>query len=91
MIGVVSDVNPNSSTVVTIVDTTFSVAAYIERSSERSIATGDFSLMKDGLLKFDIFQPTMDIVSGDIIITSGSEGYAAGRACCGNGAGGADR
>ena len=74
LIGVVSDVNLNSATVVTIVDTTFSVAAYIERSSERSIATGDFSLMKDGLLKFDIILDTMDIVAGDIIITSGSEG-----------------
>ncbi len=73
LIGVVSDVGPNSSTVVTVVDTTFSVAAYIERNDERSIATGDFSLMKDGLLKFDIFLDTMDIIAGDIIITSGSE------------------
>ncbi len=73
LIGVVSEVNMNSSTVITVVDTTFSVAAYIERNEERSIATGDFSLMKQGLLKFEITQDTMEIVSGDVIITSGSE------------------
>ncbi len=74
LIGVVSEVGINSSDVITVLDTTFSVAAYIERTEERSIAIGDFSLMRQGLLKFEILQDEMEIVSGDIIITSGKGG-----------------
>ena len=74
LIGVVSEVGINSSTVITILDTTFSVGAYIERNEERAIAAGDFSLMKEGLLKFDYLQDETDIVSGDTIITSGTGG-----------------
>jgi rod shape-determining protein MreC len=74
LIGTVSEVGANSSTVVTVLDTTFSVGAYIERNEERAIAVGDFTLMKQGLLKFDYLQNETEIVSGDIIITSGSGG-----------------
>ena len=74
LIGVVSEVGINTSTVITILDTTFSVGAYIERNEERAIAAGDFSLMEQGLLKLDYLQDETDIVSGDTIITSGTGG-----------------
>ena len=74
LIGVVSEVGANSSTVVTVLDTTFSVGAYIERNEDRAIASGDFSLMRQGLLKFDYLQDDADIIPVDVIITSGSGG-----------------
>jgi rod shape-determining protein MreC len=74
LVGYVTDVEINSSTVITILDTTFLVGAYIERNDERAIATGDFSLMKQGLLKFDFLQDTTEIIAGDTIITSGKGG-----------------
>lgn len=74
LVGVVSEVGTNSSTVITILDTTFSVGAYIERNEERALAVGDFALMKKGLLKFDYLQDSTEIVAGDTIITSGKGG-----------------
>jgi rod shape-determining protein MreC len=74
LVGVVTEVLVNSSNVITVLDTTFSVGAYIERNEERAIATGDFALMKQGLLKFDYLQDTTEIVAGDTIITSGKGG-----------------
>lgn len=74
LIGVVSEVGTNSSTVISVLDTTFSVGAYIERNDERAIAEGDFSLMKQGLLKFNYMQDSTEVVAGDTIITSGKNG-----------------
>jgi rod shape-determining protein MreC len=74
LIGVVDVVESTSSTVITILDTRFSVGAYIDRNDERALAMGDFTLMKDGLLKFDYMQETTEIIADDTIITSGKGG-----------------
>ncbi len=74
LIGVVKAVHATSATVVTVIDTTFSVGAYIERNEDPAIAVGDFSLMQQGLLKFDYLQASIEIVAGDTILTSGSSG-----------------
>ncbi|MEL4107028.1 rod shape-determining protein MreC [Oscillospiraceae bacterium WX1] len=74
LVGVVSAVSSNSSTVITVLDTTFSVGAYIERNDEHAIATGDFTLMGQDMLKLDYLPDSTDIVTGDTIITSGKGG-----------------
>ncbi len=71
LVGVVDVVESNSSTVITILDTRFSVGAYIDRTDKRYIAMGDFSLMKEGLLKFGYMEDSTEIIAGDTIITSG--------------------
>jgi rod shape-determining protein MreC len=74
LVGVVDVVEPTSSTVITILDTRFSIGAYIDRTDKRYIAMGDFSLMKQGLLKFGFLEGTAEIIAGDTIITSGKGG-----------------
>ena len=74
LVGVVYDVEANSSTVTSILDTKFSCGAYVQRNGDRAVATGDFSLMKDGLLKFDFLQDITDVNMGDQILTSGKGG-----------------
>ncbi|NMA25475.1 MAG: rod shape-determining protein MreC [Clostridiales bacterium] len=74
LVGVVDVVEPTSSTVITILDTRFSVGAYIDRTDKRYIAMGDFSLMKQGLLKFGYLEDTAEIIADDTIITSGKGG-----------------
>lgn len=74
LIGVVTDVGATSSTVITVLDTKFAYGAYIERNDERAIATGDFTLKKQGFLKLDYLEDTTEIVTGDTIITSGRGG-----------------
>ncbi len=76
LIGVVSEVKSSSSTVITVLDTKFSYGAYIERNDERTIAKGDFTQMKRGLLKLSYLKDTTDIVTGDTIRTSGTGGPA---------------
>ena len=74
LVGVVDVVEPTSSTVITILDTRFYVGAYIDRTDKRYIAMGDFSLMKQGLLKFGYLEDTAEIIADDTIITSGKGG-----------------
>jgi len=74
LVGVVDVVETTSSTVITILDTRFSVGAYIDRTDKRYIAMGDFSLMKQELLKFGYMEGSAEIIADDTIITSGKGG-----------------
>lgn len=74
LIGYVKDVGVTSSTAVTVLDTTFSAGAVVERNSDVAVATGDFTLMKQGLLKLDYLTEGTEVVSGDTITTSGKGG-----------------
>ena len=74
LIGSVTNVEANSSIVITVLDTKFSCGAYAERNDEHAIAAGDFTLMKSGLLKLNYLQSATELVMGDTIITSGKGG-----------------
>lgn len=74
LIGKVSDVGANQSTVVTILDTTFSAAVNIGDSGNSATAKGDFTLMHRGLLKLDHIEGEYPVLPGDTIVTSGYGG-----------------
>lgn len=74
LIGIISKVGTKTSTAITVLDTTFAVGAYIDQNEELAIAAGDFTLMKQGLLKFDYLSDTTQIVAGDTIISVGQDG-----------------
>ena len=77
LIGQVHDVGLNSSTVITILDTKFSAAAYVGRrdagddASGSSVAKGDFSYMGSGMLLLDQIDDEIVIRRGDRVVTSG--------------------
>ena len=72
LIGQVSDVGATMSTVVTVLDTTFSAGALIGDGDGTSTVKGDFSLMHSGLLMLDHIDDNVIVLPGDSVVTSGT-------------------
>lgn len=75
LIGVISKAGYNWSTVRTILDSESSIGALVFRSGSSALAQGDFSLMGEGRLTLNYLGVSPDVVSGDLIVTSGLGGY----------------
>jgi len=74
LIGQVSDVGPRTSTVITILDTTFSAGAFVGDSRGSATVKGDFSLMRSGLLMLDHIGEDLAVLPGESVVTSGLGG-----------------
>lgn len=75
LVGVVTDAGLNWATVRTILDSESSIGALVFRSKSNALAQGDFSLMRDGRLTLNYLGTDPDVISGDLIVTSGLGGY----------------
>ena len=74
LIGRVSDVGFTTSTVVSVLDTTFSARVLIGETGQTATARGDFSLMNSGLLMLDHIADDIPVVPGDTIVTTDDGG-----------------
>jgi len=74
LVGRVTAVGTATSTVTTVLDTTFSAGVLIGQSGSPGVVNGDFSLMSQGLCKIDNITDDVDILAGDTVVTSGSGG-----------------
>ena len=75
LVGVISEVGLNWSTVLTVIDTDTELGARIFRTGEVAVAEGDFSLMGQGKLKLSYLTSDDEVLIGDQIVTSGLGGY----------------
>lgn len=75
LVGVVTKAGLNWSTVRTILDSESSIGATVFRSKSNALAQGDFALMREGKLTLGYLGSEPDVVSGDLILTSGLGGY----------------
>ena len=75
LVGVVTQAGLNTSTVRTILDSETSIGALIFRNGYTAVAEGSFSLMSQGKLSLTYLGTDPDVVSGDLIVTSGLAGY----------------
>ncbi len=75
LVGVVTEVGLNWSTVSTILDTQSQLGAIVFRTGEATVAQGDLNLMNQGLLKLSFLEDEASLINGDLIITSGLGGY----------------
>lgn len=75
LVGVVSSVGHNWSSVLTVIDTDTELGARIFRTGEIAVAEGDFALMNEGHLKLSYLSGDTEVLSGDSIVTSGLGGY----------------
>lgn len=75
LVGVITEVGANWSTILTTVDTDFEMGATVFRSGEAAIASGDFNLMGDGLLRLNYISSDSALLNGDLVMTSGLGGY----------------
>jgi rod shape-determining protein MreC len=79
LLGQVFEVGPTTSTIITIIDTKFSLAAFVGRGGETDApvsvtARGDFALMRNGLLILDNIDDDLTLLVGDFVVTSGTGG-----------------
>ena len=74
-LGVVTEAGLNWATVRTILDSESSIGALVFRSGGSALAQGDFSLMGQGRMALTYLGTEPDVVSGDLIVTSGLGGY----------------
>ena len=71
LVGVVSEVGVNWSTVSTIINTDTEMGGIVTRTYSAGVLEGDFSLMNQGRLKLNYLPEEAQLVSGDEVLTSG--------------------
>ena len=71
LVGHITDISDTSATVTTILDTTSSLGVLIYRSSDTAVLEGDFSLMRDNLIRLAYYPDDLVLNIGDTIVTSG--------------------
>lgn len=71
LVGVVSQVGLNWSTVSTVINTDIEMGGIVERTYSAGILEGDFALMQEGRLKLSYLPEGAQLVSGDEVVTSG--------------------
>ncbi|MCI9331779.1 MAG: rod shape-determining protein MreC [Oscillibacter sp.] len=75
LVGVIDRAGTNWSTVLTLVDTDTSLGAQVFRTKDLGVAKGDFSLMWEGRLRLDYLPPDCRLLTGDLVETSGLNGF----------------
>ena len=75
LVGTIDEAGTNWSTVLTLVDTDTSLGAQVFRTKDLGIAQGDFSLMRENRLRLDYLPVDCSPLAGDIVVTSGLNGY----------------
>ena len=75
LVGVIDEAGYNWSTVLTTVDTDTSLGARVFRTKDLGLAQGDFALMGQTLLRLDYLPSDCELLSGDLVETSGLGGF----------------
>jgi rod shape-determining protein MreC len=74
VIGLITEVNANSATVKTLIDSSTAIGALLQDASITAVAEGDFELMTKGCLKLTYIFDNSEVLIGDTVLTSGSGG-----------------
>ena len=75
LVGVVTDAGLNWCTVTTVLDTASVIGAKVFRTEQVAVAQGQLSLMTEGQLSLTYLEDADDLISGDLVVTSGLGGY----------------
>lgn len=70
LVGIVTQVNLNSSVVRSIIDDASSVSGMVSKNLDICIVDGDLTLMDSGLLKVEMITKESTVVKGDEVVTS---------------------
>ena len=74
LVGIVSEVSYNSSTLITVVDAGLEMGGLVARTDSAAILEGDFELMGQGKLKLTYLPENTQLIAGDQVLTSGMGG-----------------
>ena len=75
LVGEVTDAGLNWCTVTTVLDTSSAIGAKVFRTEQVAVAQGQLSLMTLGQLSLTYLESAEDLISGDLVVTSGLGGY----------------
>lgn len=79
LVGIIDEVGTNWSTMITVVDANLEMGGFIARTDSAAILEGDFTLMEEGRLKLTYLPENTELLTGDLVLTSGMNGtYPAG-------------
>ena len=70
LVGIVTQVNANSSVVRSIIDDTSNVSGMISKNMDICIVNGDLTLMDSGMLNVELITKGSTVVKGDEVVTS---------------------
>jgi rod shape-determining protein MreC len=71
VLGCVSEVGPTWAKVRTLIESSSSIGAYIERTGELGLVEGEFALSSEGLCRITYLAADSDVRVGDRVLTSG--------------------
>ena len=74
LVGFISKVGVNWSTLITVVDSDLEMGGLLARTDDAAILEGDFSLMGEGRLKLTYLPEGSELIAGDMVLTSGLGG-----------------
>ena len=73
IVGRVSEVGLNWCMVSTIIESKFSLGAYVQRTQSSGLISGDYSMVHDGVCKLEFLDKDADIEIGDKILSKGTD------------------
>jgi len=74
LIGQITEVSATTSTVISVLDTTFAAGAFVGDGEGAVTVKGDFSLMSSGQLMINYIGEDIVVLPGDTVVTSGAGG-----------------
>lgn len=74
LVGLIDQVGSNWSVMLTVVDANLEMGGTLARTDSAAILEGDFSLMTQGKLKLSYLPENTELITGDLVLTSGKGG-----------------
>ena len=74
LVGVITNVGVNWSTISTLIDPSMELGGIVNRTYSAGVLEGDFTLMSQGKLKLSYLPDSAQLVSGDEVLTSSAGG-----------------
>lgn len=74
MVGIIDEVGSNYSVMITVVDANLQMGGIVSRTDSTAMLEGDFTLMQEGRLKMTYLPENTELLTGDLVLTSGLTG-----------------
>lgn len=74
LVGIIDEVGSNYSVMITVVDANLQMGGIVSRTDSTAMLEGDFTLMQEGLLKMTYLPENTELLTGDLVLTSGLTG-----------------
>ena len=72
--GIIDEVGSNYAVMITVVDANLQMGGIVSRTDSTAMLEGDFTLMQEGRLKMTYLPENTELLTGDLVLTSGLTG-----------------